>query len=137
MPEASKKFIKSNCYFHECLYEYFITYIGSISGRKKIVNFKDCHDDCECAWEEQFKKGIYFKINSCSNTEIEITVSFENCFKSGIVKLVDTFYKNPKFSSWNEDKTKYGPIEESHAGCYIEIKTIDKQKMDLIIICSE
>ena len=119
------------------LHAYFKKYIGTVSGEKKQQRVKDSIENYVCAWEEKFKKGIFFKFNSCSKSDVDIAVDFINYSKSDIVKLVDTFYNDPKFSAWNKEKTKYQPISDEDAGCYIEIKKINKHKKRLSIYCSE
>ncbi len=138
LPKPDAAFLNRTDIKKPPIYEYFEKYIGSISGKKKQkkAKFIDSNKDFVCSWEEKFKKDIYFKFDSCSQTEIEITIDFVNYSKTEIVQLVNTFYKD-QFSSWNEDKTIYQPVQEGAAGCYIEIKTINKHKKQLNIMCGE
>jgi hypothetical protein len=129
LPIPTKSFIEKTKK-SEKLDEYFTKYIGKKSEHilKRFSESKEV-----CAKEFEFKTGIKFKTNSCSEAGVEAEIMFPNYSKKEVIKFVEWFFKND-YNKWNKSKTKYQPKEDGDAGCYLEIKEL-KGKIILNYYC--
>jgi hypothetical protein len=130
LPVPTKAFIEKVKYLDDVEERYFANYLGKKSEHvlKKFSDSKEV-----CAKEYEFKTGIKLKRNSCSESGTEVEIIFPNYSKKDVINFVEWFFKN-NYSKWNKSKTKYQPIEDGDAGCYLEIKTL-KGKIILRYSC--
>lgn len=130
LPIPEKSFIEKAKKTDEPEEKYFTKYLGKKSERI-LKRFSDSKD--VCAKEYEFKTGIKWKTNSCSEVGIEAEITFPNYSKKDIVSFVEWFFQNED-NKWNKLRTKYQPKEEGDAGCYLEIKEL-KGKIVLSYYC--
>lgn len=131
LPIPDKTFFKNATNSDRTEIEYFEKYFGRISKPKVLKN----STEKECKKIYNFKNGIVYKRDECSETEIEVIIVFPGYCKTELVKYVEWFLKT-EWNSWNEEKTRYQPTENGDAGCYIEIKQ-NKKGFYIKYICGE
>jgi len=117
LPNPSKAYIQNVKSIENSEENYFTKYLG-----KKFEHIlkRTGETKVACKKEFEFQTGIKMKTDSCSEVAIEVEIIFPNYPKLDVVKFVEWFFKND-YSAWNKSKTKYQPIEDGDAGCYIEI----------------
>ncbi|MGC4039409.1 MAG: hypothetical protein QM710_01050 [Flavobacterium sp.] len=109
------------------IYEYLQKYVGTVSGKKK----QKTNGKSLCYWEEAFNHNIYFRNDSCSESNKMISLTFIGYSKDDVVKLAETFYKTFD-NDWNEDQTAYSPTDKG-AGYYIRIIELSTKTIRLSI----
>jgi hypothetical protein len=130
LPVPTKSFVDKVKYENDSEEKYFEKYIGKKSERI-LKRFSDSKEICSKEYE--FKTGIKFKRNSCSEAGTDVEIIFSNYSTNEVIKFVDWFFKT-EYNVWNKSKTNYQPKEEGDAGCYLEIKEV-KGKIVLSYYC--
>lgn len=130
LPIPTKAFIEKAQLVVDNEEHYFTKYLGKKSEHV-LKKYTDSNE--VCAKEYEFKTGIKFNRNSCSESGTEVQIIFPNYSKNEVIKFVDWFFKNDD-GQWNKSKTKYQPKEDGDAGCYLEIKEF-KDKIILKYSC--
>ncbi len=133
LPIPDKTFLNSIKNSDKAEIEYFQKYFDGRSKSKGLKNSTGNNNECKKTYN--FKNGIVYKREECSQSEIEVIIFFPGYCKSELVKYVEWFFKT-EWNSWNNDKTSYQPTENGDAGCYIEIKQY-KKGFYIKYICSE
>ena len=133
LPIPDKTFFKKVTNSDKVEIEYFNKYFGRISKPKVLKNFTGSKKGCKLIYN--FKNGIVYQRDECSESEIEVIIVFPGYCKTELVKYIEWFFKT-EWNAWNEEKTRYQPTENGDAGCYIEIKQ-NKKGFYIQYICGE
>jgi hypothetical protein len=85
-------------------------------GQRKILQkFKDCENNCECSWQQAFRRGVDYSFDECAEAGYVVKITFNNYSKSDVINLVDELFKTRE-NSWNQEMSKYSP-SAGEAGC--------------------
>ena len=119
LPIPDKTFLKKVLNSDNPEISYFEKYFGKISEPKVLKTFSESQESCKVIYN--FKNGITYQEDVCSESGAHVIIVFPSYCKSELDKYVEWFF-NTKGNVWNKNKTLYQPKEDGDAGCYIEIK---------------